>query len=77
MTAREAIRRLKDHFAVHDDGRPTPYLDEAVQLAYEALEWYGHMEEVVDKWTTINEMYVLTEAEIKELFGMEEHAKEN
>ena len=46
MTAREAIRRLKDHFAVHDDGCPTPYLDEAVQLAYTALEWYGQMEKL-------------------------------
>lgn len=38
MTYEEAIRRLKDHFRVHDDGRPTPYLDEAVNMAIEALE---------------------------------------
>lgn len=38
MTAKEAIRRIKDHFRVHDDGRPTPYLDEAVKMAINALE---------------------------------------
>ena len=38
MTVKEAILRLKDHFRIHDDGRPTPYLDEAVGMAYEALE---------------------------------------
>ena len=38
MTEREAIERLKDHFEVHDDGRPTPYLDEAVSMAIAALE---------------------------------------
>lgn len=38
MDNKEAIRRLKDHFRVHDDGRPTPFLDEAERMAYEALE---------------------------------------
>lgn len=38
MTYEEAIRRLKDHFRIHDDGRPTPYLDEAVAMAYAAME---------------------------------------
>ena len=38
MTNKEAIRRLKDHFRIHDDGRPTPYLDKAKLMAYEALE---------------------------------------
>lgn len=38
MTVKEAIRRIKDHFRVHDDGRPTPYLDKAVEMAIEALE---------------------------------------
>lgn len=38
MTNAEAILRLKDHFAIHDDGRPTPYLDEAERMALEALE---------------------------------------
>ena len=38
MTESEAIRRLKDHFRVHNDGRPTPYLDEAVSMAIQALE---------------------------------------
>ena len=37
MTREEAIRRIKDHFRIHDDGRPTPYLDEAVAMAIEAL----------------------------------------
>ena len=38
MTESEAIKRLKDHFRIHDDGRPTPYLDEAVSMAIKALE---------------------------------------
>ena len=38
MTEKEAIRRIKDHFRVHDDGRPTPYLDEAVTMSIKALE---------------------------------------
>ena len=38
MTPQETIRRLKDHFRIHDDGRPTPYLDEAAQMAITALE---------------------------------------
>lgn len=32
-----AIRRLDDHFRVHDDGRATPLLDEAVVAAKRAL----------------------------------------
>lgn len=38
MTEQEAIVRLQDHFRVHDDGRPTPLLDEACVVAYKALE---------------------------------------
>lgn len=38
MEAKEVIRRLKDHFRVHDDGRPTPYLDKAVAFAIESCE---------------------------------------
>ena len=38
MTEAEAIARLKDHFKIHDDGRPTPKLDEAVGMAINALE---------------------------------------
>ena len=38
MTEAEAIARLKDHFRIHDDGRPTPKLDEAVDIAINALE---------------------------------------
>lgn len=40
MDRHEAIRRLKEHFEIHNDRRPTPYLDEAARLAYEALEKY-------------------------------------
>lgn len=43
MTESEAIARIQDHFRVHDDGRPTPFLDEAVSMAVSALEeikWY-------------------------------------
>ena len=38
MTENEAINRLIDHFRIHDDGRPTPYLDDAVSIAINALE---------------------------------------
>ena len=38
MTEKEAIERLKDYFRIRDDGRPTPYLDEAVSMAINALE---------------------------------------
>lgn len=38
MEVKEAIWRLKDHFRVHDDGRPTPKLDEACKIAYECME---------------------------------------
>ena len=38
MKVEEAIKRIRDHFRVHDDGRPTPYLDEAVYMAIMALE---------------------------------------
>lgn len=37
MDYNEAKLRLKDHFMIHNDGRPTPYLDEAARMAYEAL----------------------------------------
>lgn len=32
MNVKEAIIRVKNHFEVHNDGRPTPYLDEAVYI---------------------------------------------
>lgn len=38
MEIKEAIRRIKDHFRIHDDGRPTPYLNEAVKIAIESME---------------------------------------
>lgn len=38
MSEKEAIARLRDHFSVHDDGRPTPKLDKAVNIAIKALE---------------------------------------
>ena len=38
MTEQEAILRLRDHFAIHDDGRPTPFLNKAVSMAINALE---------------------------------------
>ncbi|MBQ8570320.1 MAG: hypothetical protein IJ444_02280 [Kiritimatiellae bacterium] len=37
MKAEEAISRLAVHFRIHDDGRPTPFLDEAVAVAMVAL----------------------------------------
>ena len=48
MTESDAIRRLKDHFRVHDDGRPTPYLDEAVSMAISALEELQKIKELGD-----------------------------
>lgn len=45
MTNAEVILRLKDHFAIHDDGRPTPYLDEAERMAIEALEIADRLEQ--------------------------------
>jgi hypothetical protein len=38
MEVKEAIRRIRDHFRVHDDGRPTPYLDEAVHIVIKSTE---------------------------------------
>lgn len=38
MKEQTAISRLRYHFMVHDDGRPTPYLDEAASMAIKALE---------------------------------------
>lgn len=38
MEVKEAIRRIKDHFRIHNDGRPTPFLDEAVSMAIQSLE---------------------------------------
>lgn len=42
MKEQEAIERLKVHFEVHNDRRPTPYLDEAVSMAIAALENRKH-----------------------------------
>ena len=66
MTAEESINRIKQHFDIHDDGRPTPLLDEAVQNAITALvlrvparpnligdgDWDG--EPVYDTWECPN-----------------------
>lgn len=38
MDLREAIKRVRDHFAIHDDGRPTPYLDEAEYIVIQAAK---------------------------------------
>lgn len=38
MTREEAKWRLADHFRVHNDGVPTPKLDEAVELMFKALQ---------------------------------------
>ena len=37
MTEQVAIKHLEDHFEIHDDGRPHPFLDEAVRMAIKAL----------------------------------------
>lgn len=49
MTNAEAILRLKDHFAIHNDGRPTPHLDEAARKAYYALETIDRLERAKKK----------------------------
>lgn len=41
MNIAEVKRRLEQHFAIHDDGRPTPYLDEAVLIMYNILNKYA------------------------------------
>ena len=38
MDEKEAIARLRDHFSVHDDCRPTPKLNEAVSIVIKATE---------------------------------------
>ena len=50
MDAKEAIARIKNHFAVHDDGRPTPYLDEAVSMAINALRRQIPMKVSIINW---------------------------
>ena len=50
MEVKEAIRRIKEHFRVHDDGRPTPYLDKAVDIAIEALEKQIPKKVVENRW---------------------------
>lgn len=49
MTKEEAKWRLADHFRVHDDGRPTPKLDEAVAVMFKALE------KPEQKWIPVSE----------------------
>lgn len=38
MNEQVAIKRLIDHFEVHDDGKAHPFLDEAVSMAINALK---------------------------------------
>lgn len=49
MELKEAIRRVKEHFAAHDDGRPTPYLDEACTTIYEAIKDLEKLKELQQK----------------------------
>ena len=70
MTRDEAIWRLKDHFRVHDDGRPTPYLDEAVRMAIEALQepkWIPCSERLPDR----NGTYLLTVSSYDKIASIE------
>ena len=59
MTAEESINRIKHHFDIHDDGRPTPLLDEVLELRVPAMpnlisdgDWDG--EPVYDTWECPN-----------------------
>lgn len=38
MTEQVAIKHIEDHFDIHNDGRPHPFLDEAVSMAIKALK---------------------------------------
>lgn len=46
MDLKEVEWRLRDHFEVHNDGRPTPYLDEAVDSMFDALNEYNKLKEL-------------------------------
>lgn len=48
MTEKEAIARLKEHYRIHDDGRPTPKLDEASGMAIKALEAQIKLKEYIE-----------------------------
>lgn len=47
MEEKEAIERLKVHFAVHDDGRPTPLLNKAASMAIKSLEAQNKLKEYI------------------------------
>lgn len=58
MYRREAVRRLREHFRIHDDGRPTPYLDEAVEMACDALD---KMDQILEKFGTFDRVMAAEE----------------
>ena len=64
MEIKEAIRRIKDHFSVHDDGRPTPYLDEAVSIAIKALEKRADKSALNELIASAEALDIISEVEI-------------
>ena len=58
MYRREAVRRLREHFRIHDDGKPTPYLDEAVEMACDALD---RMDQILEKFGTFDRVMAAEE----------------
>lgn len=50
MSPAEAIMRIRDHFTHHKDLVPTPYLDEAVRMAIDALEKQIPKKVIIKNW---------------------------
>lgn len=49
MKEQVAIKHLEDHFEVHDDGRPHPFLDAAVSMAIRSLKAQIKLKEYIER----------------------------
>ena len=49
MKEQVAIKRLEDHFEIHDDVRPHPFLDAAVSMAIRSLKAQTKLKEYVER----------------------------
>lgn len=49
MKEQVAIKHLEDHFEIHDDGRPHPFLDEAERMAINALKAQIKLKEYIER----------------------------
>ena len=56
MDIQEVKRRLEVHFAIHNDGRETPYLDETIQTMYVILDNYDRLTERFGSFEKMMEM---------------------